>query len=157
MASLAAALLGGQPLVSLLGDGQTDSLSSGQGHPRLVALETGCRKQEFVNVDQRERPVQVAKGWNLRRGPDCDSRLFRPTTFSCETHFKTRGRKAAGSMSRSRKTAVALTHPLASEAASMPAPFHSQQSEGQALGSFPDQTAFDLLGPASAHEAFSTV
>lgn len=40
VASLAAALLGGQPLVSLLGDGQTDSLSSGQGHPRLVALET---------------------------------------------------------------------------------------------------------------------
>lgn len=40
MARLAAALLGGQPLVSLLGDGQTDSLSSGQGHPRLVALET---------------------------------------------------------------------------------------------------------------------
>lgn len=41
MASLAAALFGGQPLVSLLGDGQTDSLSSGQGHPRLVALQTG--------------------------------------------------------------------------------------------------------------------
>ncbi len=40
VASLAAALFGGQPLVSLLGDGQTDSLSSGQGHPRLVALET---------------------------------------------------------------------------------------------------------------------
>lgn len=38
---LAAALLGGQPLVSLLSDGQTDSLSSGQGHPRLVALKRG--------------------------------------------------------------------------------------------------------------------
>lgn len=36
--SLAAALLGGQPLVSLLSNGQADSLSSGQGHPRLVAL-----------------------------------------------------------------------------------------------------------------------
>lgn len=38
MDSLAAALFGGQPLVSLLGNGQADSLSSGQGHPRLVAL-----------------------------------------------------------------------------------------------------------------------
>lgn len=62
VASLAATLLGGQPLVSLLGDGQTDSLSSGQGHPRLVALETGWRKQEFVNVDQRERSTQVGEG-----------------------------------------------------------------------------------------------
>lgn len=36
--SLAAALFGGQPLVSLLCNGQADSLSSGQGHPWLVAL-----------------------------------------------------------------------------------------------------------------------
>lgn len=47
-ASLAAALLGGQPLVSLLGDGQTDSLSSGHGHPWLVALETN-RKEDIKN------------------------------------------------------------------------------------------------------------
>lgn len=50
MASLAAALLGGQPLVSLLGDGQTDSLSSGQGHPRLVALETEQKERGKVSV-----------------------------------------------------------------------------------------------------------
>lgn len=45
MASLAAALFGGQPLVSLLGDGQTDSLSSGHRHPWLVALETNGREE----------------------------------------------------------------------------------------------------------------
>lgn len=39
MTSLAAGLLGSEPLVSLLGDGQTDSLPFGQGHPRLVALQ----------------------------------------------------------------------------------------------------------------------
>lgn len=49
VASLAAALLGGEPLVSLLGDGQTDSLSSGQGHPRLVALQ--MRAGWGVNLD----------------------------------------------------------------------------------------------------------
>lgn len=55
MASLAAALLGCQPLVSLLGDGQTDSLSSGQGHPRLVALETaeGENLLMFMQVANR--------------------------------------------------------------------------------------------------------
>lgn len=70
VASLAAALFGGKPLVSLLGDGQTDSLSSGQGHPRLVALETERmeEKQEFVNVDQRERRTQVANRWTLGHG-----------------------------------------------------------------------------------------
>jgi|ERR1719391_563769 len=35
---LAAALLGGHPLVSLLGNREADTLSSGQGHPWLVAL-----------------------------------------------------------------------------------------------------------------------
>lgn len=45
MDCLAAALLGGQPLVSLLGDRQADSLSSGHGHPRLVALEIQQRLQ----------------------------------------------------------------------------------------------------------------
>ncbi len=49
--SLAAALLGGEPLVSLLGDGQTDSLSSGHGHPRLVALE--MEDGEDVDVNQK--------------------------------------------------------------------------------------------------------
>lgn len=92
MASLAATLLGGQPLVSLLGNGQTDSLSSGQGHPRLVALETGWRKQEFVNVDQRERSTQVAKGWNLNSASDCDSRLVLLKTLGFSTDFKTQGR-----------------------------------------------------------------
>lgn len=54
MASLAAALLGGEPLVSLLGDGQTDSLSSGQGHPRLVALETEDGEGKLlISVDQK--------------------------------------------------------------------------------------------------------
>lgn len=49
--TLAAALLGGQPLVSLLGDGQTDSLSSGQGHPWLVALWTNVEKQEIACIN----------------------------------------------------------------------------------------------------------
>lgn len=54
VATLAAALFGGQPLVSLLGDGQTDSLSSGQGHPRLVALETQTiGGGVLVKADQR--------------------------------------------------------------------------------------------------------
>lgn len=48
MASLAAALLGGEPLVSLLSDGQTDSLSSGQGHPRLVALQMSGQKMKLL-------------------------------------------------------------------------------------------------------------
>lgn len=47
-ASLAAALFGSQPLVSLLGNGQTDSLSSGHRHPGLVALEPEeVRSQPF--------------------------------------------------------------------------------------------------------------
>lgn len=57
--SLAAALLGGQPLVSLLGNGQADSLSSGQGHPRLVALWTkqhiSCTWFLHFHIDLIER------------------------------------------------------------------------------------------------------
>lgn len=64
MASLAAALLGGQPLVSLLGDGQTDSLSSGQGHPWLVALETDRMEDTGISVDQRGRLMQ-GEVWNM--------------------------------------------------------------------------------------------
>lgn len=63
MASLAAALLGGEPLVSLLGDGQTDSLSSGQGHPRLVALETEDGEDKLlISADQQEALSQVTTG-----------------------------------------------------------------------------------------------
>lgn len=73
MASLAAALLGGEPLVSLLGDGQTDSLSSGQGHPRLVALETEDGEDKLlISADQQEALSQVTTGtWS-----DCSDSLL---------------------------------------------------------------------------------
>lgn len=65
MASLAAALLGGEPLVSLLGDGQTDSLSSGQGHPRLVALETEDGEGKLlISVDQKEAVI-TGDDWDM--------------------------------------------------------------------------------------------
>lgn len=65
MASLAAALLGGEPLVSLLGDGQTDSLSSGQGHPRLVALETEDGEGKLlISVDQKEAVI-TSDDWDM--------------------------------------------------------------------------------------------
>lgn len=65
MASLAAALLGGEPLVSLLGDGQTDSLSSGQGHPRLVALETEDGEGKLLfSVDQKEAVI-TGDDWDM--------------------------------------------------------------------------------------------
>jgi len=53
LAGLAAALFGGQPLVSLLGNGQTDSLASGHGHPWLVALETKGAKIRLISNDRR--------------------------------------------------------------------------------------------------------
>lgn len=53
MSALAAGLFGRQPLVSLFGDGQADSLSSGHRHPRLVALEMEGKKTKTSEQDSR--------------------------------------------------------------------------------------------------------
>lgn len=82
--SSAAALFGCQSLVSLFSNGQADALSTGQGDPRLVALQERKRSQLTSRNWDRDNRVLSPKGKSSRSLCPCWA------TYTCLWHWPSR-------------------------------------------------------------------